>query len=92
MGLIEQFFFNRNHRERFHHIFVDVVLRQKTEKIIGFKVRWQVFFHLTMKVFRDLKRRSPPELHPLYAGNAVSRCFTSFPVILGFAESPKNGV
>ena len=54
MGLIEQFLFNKNHRERFHQIFVAVVLRQKTEKIIGFKVRWEVFSHLTMKVFRDL--------------------------------------
>ena len=27
-----------------------------------------------------------------YAGNAVSRCFTSVPEILGFDFSPKNGV
>ena len=27
-----------------------------------------------------------------YAGNAVSRCFTSVPEILGFDLSPKNGV
>ena len=29
---------------------------------------------------------------PKYAGNAVSRCFTSVPEILGFDFSPKNGV
>ena len=27
-----------------------------------------------------------------YAGNAVLRCFTSVPEILGFDVSPKNGV
>ena len=27
-----------------------------------------------------------------YVGNAVSRCFTSVPEILGFDFSPKNGV
>ena len=27
-----------------------------------------------------------------YAGNAVSRCFTSVPEIMGFDLSPKNGV
>ena len=27
-----------------------------------------------------------------YAGNSVSRCFTSVPEILGFGFSPKNGV
>ena len=27
-----------------------------------------------------------------YAGNSVSRCFTSVPAISGFGFSPKNGV
>ena len=55
-------------------------------------VRWEIFSHLTMKVCRDLERGIGPELHPKKAGNAVSRCFTSFPEILGYDFSPKNGV
>ena len=55
-------------------------------------VRWEIFSHLTMKVCRDLERGSGPELHPQIRRNAVSRCFTSVPEILGFDFSPKNGV
>ena len=55
-------------------------------------VRWEIFSHLTVKVCRDLERGSAPELHPKKRQNAVSRCFTSVPEILGYDFSPKNGV
>ena len=52
----------------------------------------EIFSHLTMKVCRDLERGSGPEFPHKFAGNAVSRCFTSVPQISGFDFSPKNGV
>ena len=46
---------------RFHQNYVDVVLCQNTQNIITFMVRWEIFSHLTMKVFRDLEHQCGPE-------------------------------
>ena len=60
---------------RFHQISVDVVLCQNTQNIITFMVRWEIFSHLPMKVFRDTERRSGPEPHPRIRRQL---CFTLF--------------
>ena len=60
---------------RFHQISVDVDKCQNTQNIIAFIVRWEIFSHLTMKVFSDLERGIGPELHPQIRRE---RCFTLF--------------
>ena len=65
---------------RFHQISVDVVLCQNTQNIITFMVRWEIFSHLTMRVFRDPERRSGPESQPQIRQEL---CFTLFYVSSG---------
>ena len=77
---------------RFHQISVDVVLCQNTQNIITFMEWWEIFSHLTMKVCRDQNVEVEQNYIHKYAGNAVSRCLTSVPEILGFDFSPKNGL
>ena len=60
---------------RFHQISVDVVLCQNTQNIITFMVRWEIFSHLPIEVFRDPERRSGPEPHPRIRRQL---CFTLF--------------
>ena len=54
-------------------------------------VRWEIFSHLTMKFAVTQSIEVDQNYTHKYAGNAVSRCFTSVPEILGFDFSRKNG-
>ena len=60
---------------RFHQFSVDVVLCQNTQNIINFMLRWEIFSHLPMKVFRDPERQSGAKSQPQ---NSRQICFTLF--------------
>ena len=75
---------------RFHQISVDVVLCQNTQNIITFMVRWENFFHLTMKVCRDLERGSGTEIHPQLRRERFATLFYLGSGDLGLRFQPKK--